>query len=151
MNDLIDRDGDLEFRVEKIEKDVNHLLKQAQAHGLDLKQVQAMLGRVQFDTGDAREGLDTVERRQAEALKQLRAIGQTQVDHDERLDTLARGQQELKQDLSAVFDGLVKHVQDEAHEIKTTQAGHSERFDMVERVLGTVQADISGLKTDVSS
>src|SRR5437016_13343682 len=102
MNDPVDHDGD-ESRLEKLEQNLNHLLRQAKTHELDLNQVKAALERVLFDTGSTRESLDSLERRYAEAIKRLRAIAETQASHSERLDTLARGQQEatekLKQEL----------------------------------------------------
>jgi len=134
MNDPIDHDGD-ESRLDKLEQDVSHLLRQAKTHELDLNQVKATLERVLFDTGSTRESLDSLERRYAEAIKRLRAIAEAQASHSEKLDTLGRGQQELQEKLGqseeAFLEVLVKTIGDESREIKTMLADRSERMDQI--------------------
>src|SRR5436853_956341 len=131
MNDPIDHDGNLETRLEKLEQDVTHLLRQAKTHELDLNQVKAALERVLFDTGSTRESLDSLERRYAEAIKRLRTVAETQASHSEKLDVLTHGQQSIKQDIAAIFDGMVKTIHAEGSEIKTMLADRSEQADQL--------------------
>src|SRR5436853_3749480 len=160
MNDPIDHDGNLETRLEKLEQNLNHLLRQAKTHELDLNQVKAALERVLFDTGSTRESLDSLERRYAEAIKRLRAIAETQASHSERLDTLARGQQEatekLKQELEthskAWLEALQENftqVKEALVEIRTTQGTRNERFDRMETRLESTATrhDVSRIET----
>ena len=134
MNDPIDHDGD-ESRLDKLEQDVSHLLRQAKTHELDLNQVKAALERVLFDTGSTRESLDSLERRYAEAIKRLRAIAEAQASHSEKLDTLGRGQQELKQELHTISNTWLDSLQENFSELKsdiaTAQGTQNERFDHI--------------------
>ncbi|HEX3643202.1 MAG TPA: hypothetical protein VHV10_18090 [Ktedonobacteraceae bacterium] len=141
MNNPIDHDGDLESRLEKLESGQNHLIRQAKAHELDLNQVKSTLERVQFDTGSTRESLDTIERKQNEAIRLLRGIRQTQADHGERFD-------ELKQELHTHSEVWLKSLQENFDqvkealvEIRTTQGTHNERFDAM-----ATKDDIASIK-----
>ncbi len=93
MNNPIDRNSDLESRIDKLER--------------GMKQVKSTLEHIRLDTGDARESLDAIERRQVGMNKQLCEMTQTQTDHNEKFDTLERGLQLIKQDIAAIHDVFV--------------------------------------------
>src|SRR5260370_24809580 len=99
--------------------------------------------RIELDPG-------VIEERLAETNKLLRGIAQTQADHGERLDTLERGQQELKQELFAHSTTWLDTLQEHFHDVKavldeigTKQADHSERFDEIKISMNDLKATIA--------
>jgi len=86
---------ELEKRVEKLEQQTEPI----------------KVTRIEIDPSGIREHL-------AETNKLLRGIAQTQPDHGEKLDTLERGQQSIRQDIVAIHDVFVKDFD----RIETTMA-----------------------------
>jgi len=66
-------------------------------------------------------------------IKRLRAIAEAQASHSEKLDTLDRGQQVIKQDIAAIHDAFVGDFERIEHSIGEVNATLSERFDTNER------------------
>src|SRR2546429_658851 len=127
MNRPIEPDGNLEQRVEQIER--------------EMKRARFALDHIKLDTGATKESLDTIERHLSETNKLLRGITQTQVDHGERFDTV---KVELKQELEAHSDAWLKSLQQNFEqvkealvEIRTTQGSRNERFDHIETTMAT--------------
>lgn len=137
MNNPIEPGDNLEQRIEQIER--------------EMKRVRFALDHIKLDTGAARESLDTIEQRLSEALKLLRGIGQAQPDHSEKLDTLARRQQELKQEFYTVsnnwLESLQENVDDLKSDIQTARGSHNERFDRIDTIMATKE-DVAVLRQE---
>ncbi len=118
MNNPIEPDGNLEQRVEHIEREI--------------KRVRFALDHIKVDTGSSRESFDAIEQKQSEALKLLRGIAQGQADHGEKFDA-------QRQELHTHAETWLKSLQenfDEVRsalvEIRTTQGSRNERFDHID-------------------
>ncbi|HEX3643461.1 MAG TPA: hypothetical protein VHV10_19415 [Ktedonobacteraceae bacterium] len=131
MNQPIEPEDNFEQRIEQIEREIKH--------------IRFTLEHIKLDTGSSRESLDAIERKQSEALKLLRGIGQAQPDHSEKLDTLERGLQVIKHDIEAIHDVFVGDFDRIEKGIESTQGTMNERFDRIEVAMAT-KDDITRLE-----
>jgi len=144
---------DLRKRVEKLEQEYAELKGQTEP---------IKVTRIEIDQGGMQELL-------VQANKQLERIIQTQADRSEKLDTLERSQQELKevllQEIHTISNTWLDSLQENVDEIKddmagtradisnikATQSDHSELLKEHGELLKEHREMLTGLKGDVSS
>jgi LPS sulfotransferase NodH len=121
---------------QRLDKDEERLEKLERTRG---ETEPIKISRIEIDTGDTRE--------MNSLLKHILSDMSTA---REKLDTLDRGQQVIKQDIAAIHDVFVGDFERIEHSIGEVNATLSERFETNEQAVGAVQADVSNLNATLS-
>ena len=117
-------------RIEEQQKEIVRRLDEIERTRGETEPIK--INRIETDTGGILERL-------TETNKLMRGIGERQAGHGERLDTLSRGQQELRQELHTISNTWLDTLQENFDDVKTMQADHSERFDRVGHQISEVR------------
>jgi len=117
-------------RIEEQQKEIVRRLDEIERTRGETEPIK--INRIEIDTGGILERL-------TETNKLMRGIGERQAGHGERLDTLSRGQQELRQELHTISNTWLDTLQENFDDVKTMQADHSERFDRVGHQISEVR------------
>ena len=118
---------DYQQRIDELKKQQREMLKRLEE--LERQTEPIKITRLEIDSGSMQELL-------VQANNRLERIIQTQTDRGEKLDTLERGQQELKQELYTLSHNWLDSLQENVDEIKDEMAG--------------MRADISNIKATQS-